>query len=124
MFGIRNTLKIGSLVFGASALLLLFLPKLFLDLLLLDSSLDSLVWSMQMIGITLVALAGNMWMNSKNTNDNQVRRVGIVMAVAANGLGALTLLIPASMGWFTYAYAAIGFLFGINYLICLLRKKI
>ena len=51
---IRTTLKAGSLVFGASALFLLVLPKTFLELLGLDTS-DVLVWSMRMIAITLVA---------------------------------------------------------------------
>lgn len=124
MFGIRKTLQLGALVFGASALLLLFLPEFFLQLLMLDASSLALVWAMRMIGITLVALAGNMWLNSKHKDDDSVRQVGIVMAIAANGLGTLTLFIPASMGWFTYAYAAVGFLFGINYVICLLREKI
>lgn len=124
MFGIRKTLQLGALVFGASALLLLFLPEFFLQLLMLDASSLALVWAMRMIGITLVALAGNMWLNSKHKDDDSVRQVGIVMAIAANGLGTLTLFIPASMGWFTYAYAAVGFLFGINYVVCLLREKI
>ena len=67
MFGIRKTLRLGASVFGLSALLLLFMPRLFLDLLNMASKNESLVWSMQMIGITLVALAGNMWVNSKNS---------------------------------------------------------
>jgi hypothetical protein len=123
MFGIRKTLQLGASVFGLSALLLLALPELFLDLLLLDSSSAALVWSMRMIGVTLVALAGNMWMNSKNSNDSQVKKVGLVMAIAATGLGVLTLLIPATYGWFTICYAAIGFAFGANYTHCLIRKK-
>ena len=123
MFGIRKTLQLGASVFGLSALLLLALPELFIDLLLLDSSSAALIWSMRMIGVTLVALAGNMWMNSKNSNDSQVKKVGLVMAIAATGLGVLTLLIPATYGWFTICYAAIGFAFGANYTLCLIRKK-
>jgi hypothetical protein len=123
MFGIRKTLQLGASVFGLSALLLLALPELFLALLLLDSSSAALVWSMRMIGVTLVALAGNMWMNSKSSSDSQVKKVGLVMAIAATGLGVLTLLIPATYGWFTICYAAIGFAFGANYTLCLIRKK-
>jgi hypothetical protein len=44
------------------------------------------------------------------------------MVVSAAGLGALTLLIPADFGWFTIAYAAIGFLFSLAYLTTFLRK--
>jgi hypothetical protein len=123
MFGIRKTLQLGASVFVLSALLLLALPELFLALLLLDSSSAALVWSMRMIGVTLVALAGNMWMNSKSSSDSQVKKVGLVMAIAATGLGVLTLLIPATYGWFTICYAAIGFAFGANYTLCLIRKK-
>jgi hypothetical protein len=124
MFGIRKTLRFGASVFGLSALLLLFMPKFFLDLLNMDSKNESLVWSMQMIGITLVALAGNMWVNSKNSDPSSIKRVGWVMAVCASALGVLTLLIPVSMGWFAIAYAVIGFAFGANYLACLLRAKL
>jgi hypothetical protein len=123
MFGIRTTLKFGAIVFGLSALLLLITPEFFLDLLLLDSTSAALVWSMLMIGITLVALAGNMWVNSTNPDDSSVRTVGMVMALAATALGALTMVIPAELGWFAYVYAAVGFTFGANYLLCLALKK-
>lgn len=123
MFGVRTTLKIGSVVFGLSALLLLLAPEFFLGLLLLDPASTASVWSMRMIGITLVALAGNMWMHSRNPSDASVRTVGIVMAIAATGLGVLTLLIPAPLGWFAVLYAAVGFAFGLNYTVCLLRQK-
>ena len=119
---LRKTLCAGTIVFGSSAILLVFLPSIFLDLLGLESS-DALDWSMRMIGVTLVALAGNMWVNSTNVSDNAVVRVGFVMAVSATGLGVLTLLIPAALGWFTYLYAAVGFGFGANYVVCLLRRK-
>lgn len=123
MFGIRSTLKLGSIVFGLSALLLVVAPESFLELLQLDSDSLPLVWAMRMIGVTLVALAGNMWVNSTNVSDSAVVRVGFVMAVSATGLGVLTLLIPAALGWFTYLYAAVGFGFGANYVVCLLRRK-
>jgi hypothetical protein len=123
MFGIRKTLQLGASVFGLSALLLIVLPEFFLSLLGLDSNSAALIWSMRMIGVTLVALAGNMWMNSKQTNDSHIKNVGLVMAIAATGLGVLTLLIPAPFGWFTICYAAIGFAFGANYTLCLIRKK-
>lgn len=123
MFGIRATLRIGAVVFGLSALLLLVLPGLFLDLLLLDGESAALQWSMRMIGLTLVALAGNMWIVSKSVNDAAVTTAGIVMAVVASGLGVLTLAIPAELGWFTVLYAAVGFAFGLNYAVCLVRQR-
>jgi len=118
---IRTTLKAGSLVFGASALFLLVLPKTFLELLGLDTS-DVLVWSMRMIAITLVALAGNMWNNAKNSSDHGVGNVAKVMCVSATGLGVLTLMIPGEITVFTYLYAAVGFGFGLIYLINILRR--
>ena len=118
---LRTTLKAGSIVFGASALFLLILPAAFLSLLGLEVN-DGMVWSMRMIGITLIALAGNMWNNSRNSSDAGVGQVAWVMCVSASALGVLTLLIPAQLTWFAYLYAAIGFGFGLSYLINIVRK--
>ncbi len=118
---IRTTIKVGSMVFGASALFLLIAPSLFLDLLGLDSN-EPMVWSMRMLAITLVALAGNMWNNSKNSSEHGVGNVAKVMCVSATGLGVLTLMIPGQFTWFRYFYAAVGFGFGLSYLINILRK--
>ena len=120
----RNILKLGSTIFGLSAILLLFLPGFFLELLGLDSEVQSLIWSMRMIGVTLVALAGNLWINSENADDAAIRRVGMVMSVSATALGVLTLLIPTSISLFTFAYAMVGFGFGSAYIVALLRNKI
>ena len=120
--GVKQTLKAGSAVFGASAIFLLIAPELFLDLLALDSN-DQMVWSMRMIAITLIALAGNMWQNSNlNNSALGLRFVARLMLFSATSLGVLTLLIPAKITIFTGAYAAIGFLFAISYLINLTRK--
>ena len=120
--GVKQTLKAGSAVFGASAIFLLIAPKLFLDLLNLESN-DQMVWSMRMIAITLIALAGNMWQNSKLSNNTLgLRYVALVMIFSATSLGLLTLLIPAKITIFTAVYAAIGFLFAISYLVNLTRK--
>ena len=117
----RTILKAGSSVFGLSAIFLIIFPRTFLDLLQLETS-DGMVWSMRMIGITLVALAGNMWNNSQQRNDQRVASVAKIMCLSAAGLGVLTLMIPAPLAWFTYLYAAIGFGFSLAYLIALLRK--
>jgi len=120
--GIKQTLKAGSAVFGASAIFLLITPNLFLNLLDLESN-NQMVWSMRMIGITLFALAGNMWQNSKITNNAAgLKYVGIVMVLAAAGLGFLTIFIPATLNPFTIGYAVIGFSFALVYLINLIKK--
>ena len=116
---LRTTLKAGAIVFGASALFLLVLPSIFLDLLALSNSAE-MIWSMRMIGITLIALAGNMWNNAGQVSDVRVGSVAKVMCVCAMALGVLTLLIPGEITWFSYLYAAVGFGFGLTYLKSLL----
>jgi O-antigen/teichoic acid export membrane protein len=118
---LRTILKLGSTVFGLSAVFLLIAPKTFLELLNLETT-DSLQWSMRMIAITLIALTGNMLSVSRFGSETSVVFSARVMVVSAAGLGALTLLIPAEFGWFTIAYAAIGFLFSLAYLSVFLRK--
>jgi len=118
---LRTILKLGSTVFGLSAVFLLIAPKTFLELLNLETT-DSLQWSMRMIAITLIALTGNMLSVSRFGSETSVVFSARVMVVSAAALGALTLLIPAEFGWFTIAYAAIGFLFSVAYLSAFLRK--
>lgn len=118
---LRTILKFGSTVFGVSALFLLIDPTTFLELLKLESS-ESLEWSMRMIAITLIALTGNMLSVSRFGSETSVVFSARFMVVSAAALGALTLLIPAEFGWFTIAYAAVGFLFSVAYLSALLRK--
>jgi len=119
--GIKQTLRAGSIVFGLSALFLLIAPDIFLDLLGITSN-PEMIWAMRMIGIILVALAGNMWQNSKLNNAASLGYVGRVMFVAAAGLGFLTIFIPAPLTPFAIVYAVIGFGFSISYLINLIRK--
>jgi hypothetical protein len=120
--GIKQTLKAGGVVFGASALFLLIAPGLFLELLDLESN-NQMVWSMRMIAITLLALAGNMWQNSKlNNNAAGLKFVGRVMFLAAASLGFLTIFIPTTLTPFAIGYAVIGFGFALFYLINLFKK--
>jgi O-antigen/teichoic acid export membrane protein len=118
---LRTILKLGSTIFGLSAVFLLIAPKTFLELLNLETT-DSLQWSMRMIAITLIALTGNMLSVSRFGSETSVVFSARVMVVSAAALGAVTLLIPAEFGWFTIAYAAIGFLFSLAYLSAFLRK--
>jgi hypothetical protein len=120
--GIKQTLKAGGAVFGASALFLLIAPELFLDLLDLESN-DQMVWSMRMIGITLFALAGNMWQNSRlNNNAAGLKFVARVMFLAAASLGFFTIFIPSTLTPFAIGYAIIGFGFAISYLVNLVKR--
>ena len=120
--GVKQTLKAGGAVFGASALFLLIAPELFLDLLDLESN-NQMVWSMRMIAVTLFALAGNMWQNSKlNNNAAALKFVARVMFIAAASLGFLTIFIPSTLTPFAIGYAIIGFGFAISYLVNLLKR--
>ena len=109
-------------MFGLSAAALIVFPGFFLELLGLQADLP-LMWSMVMIGITLVALTGNMAVVSFTASDGGVRMASIVMLFSAAGLGMITLLIPVAYTWFTLVYAAVGFGFALAYLVGLLRAR-
>jgi uncharacterized membrane protein len=111
----RLVLRAGSVVFGLSAIALVVAPKLFNELLGLVSTAD-LEWSMRMTGITLVALAGNMFSHSTRGTTESVRLAGFVMMGSAFALGVLTLLIGVPFTWFTIAYAIVGFGFSAAYM--------
>ena len=118
---LRRVLFTGATVFGFSAILLLISPSLFNELLGIRST-PELDWAMRMIGLTLVALAGNMYSVSLKGKDSTVLFSARVMAIAAAGLGVLTLLIPVeTLTWFDYAYAVVGFGFSFAYLVGLFR---
>ncbi len=123
IFKIRNILKTGAAVFGLSAALLIVLPAKFLELLSLDGQSEPLIWSMRMIGITLVALTGNMWINSLQVIDQNLQRTAVVMSISATSLGVVTLLIPADLNWFSISFAIVGFGFGAAYLVALVLKR-
>ena len=111
---LRNVLRAGATVFGFSAVALVATPTFFNELLGLTST-PELEWSMRMTGITLVALAGNMFSHSIKGSEASVLLAAKIMAVSAFALGVLTLLIPATFTWFTIAYAVVGFGFSAAY---------
>ena len=119
VMNLRKILRAGSIVFGLSAIALVFAPALFIQLLGLSST-SALEWSMRMTGVTLVALAGNMFSHSSRGSDAAVILASKVMAVGAAGLGVLTLVIPAAFNWFSICYAVIGFSFSVSYTMALL----
>lgn len=118
---LRAILVIGSIVFGVSAIWLILMPGWFNELLGLQTN-SSLEWAMRMIGITLVALAGNMYSVSTRGGQESVLLSGRVMLVCAFALGVLTLMIPTTLTWFGILYAAVGFTFSAGYLWAMLSK--
>jgi hypothetical protein len=123
MTGLRYVLRTGSAVFGLSAVALLVFPAFFLELLGLEAT-SGLVWSMVLMGVTLIALTGNMAVVSWSAHDRGVLVSSVVMAFAAAGLGIITLLIPVGYTWFSLSYAAVGFSFALAYVIGLLRVSL
>ena len=111
---LRLVLRTGSIVFGISALALILVPATFIGLLGLNST-PELEWAMRMIGITLVALAGNMFSVSSRGSEASVVFSGRVMLASAFALGVLTLLLPVQLNWFAIAYSAVGFGFSAAY---------
>lgn len=119
---VRIVLRTGALVFGISAFTLIALPGFFNELLGLEST-PELEWAMRMIGITLVALTGNMFSVSTRGSAESVLFSGRVMLISAFALGVFTLLIPANLNWFTIVYAMVGFGFSAAYAIALFSKS-
>ncbi len=118
---IRVVLRTGSIVFGLSAFALLLVPAVFNSWLGVTSTTE-LEWAMRMIGITLVALSGNMFSVSTRGRRGAVLLSGKVMLVAAFGLGVLTLMLPVQLNWFAIAYSLVGFGFSVAYALALFRK--
>jgi O-antigen/teichoic acid export membrane protein len=119
---VRLVLRAGSIVFGLSAIALITAPGSFNGLLGLNTTPD-LEWAMRMIGITLVALGGNMFSVSSRGSDEAVRFSGRVMLVSAFALGVVTLIVPAPLTWFGIAYAVVGFVFSAAYTVALFGSK-
>ena len=119
---LRGVLRLGALVFGLSAIALIAAPRIFTDLLGLAGNAD-LDWSMQMIGITLVALTGNMFVVSLSGSDRGVLWSARVMQLSAFALGVLTLLIPTGVNWFVITYGLVGFGFSAAYTVFLLQRN-
>jgi hypothetical protein len=120
---LRYTLRVGASVFGLSAIALILAPSFFLELLGIEET-PSLVWSMVLIGVTLVALTGNMAVVSFTASDRGVQAAAVVMMLASGGLGVTTLLIPVPLTWFSIIYALIGFGFSTVYVVGLTRASL
>jgi hypothetical protein len=84
---LRYTLRVGASVFGLSAIALILAPSFFLGLLGMEGT-PPLVWSMVLIGVTLVAFTGNMAVVSFAASDRGVQAASVVMMLAAGGLGS------------------------------------
>jgi hypothetical protein len=120
---LRYTLRVGASVFGLSAIALILVPSFFLELLGMEVT-PPLVWSMVLIGVTLVALTGNMAVVSFTATDRGAQAASVVMMLASGGLGVTTLLIPVPLTWFSIIYALISFGFSTVYVVGLTRASL
>jgi len=119
---LKRTLKAGSIVFGSSAIFLLIAPGVFLSLLSLSSNAQN-AWSMRMLGISVLALSGNMAVHALNSNTQALKSVSWLMCLSASALGVCTLCIPVHLTLFCLVYALVGFGFSFSYLFNLLVAK-
>ena len=97
-------------------------PGLFIAALGLHDGGGGLAWAMRMLGVTVFALAGNMFQHSKNALGGSLQVVSWLMCFSAGALGLLTLLIPTRITPFCALYAAVGFGFSLAYLFNLLVR--
>jgi len=119
---LRLTLQTGASVFGLSAVLLVVLPSLFLELLGISANAE-LDWSMRMIGITLVALAGQMFIVGRFLEDRYVKYSARVMQFSAGALAILTALVPGGLTWFGWLYLLVGAGFSLTYTFLLAKVR-
>lgn len=117
---IRGILGAGSIVFLVSSALLIVLPTYFGELLGLTTS-ETSDWALRMMGATLLALSGQMWL-VRSAPDITVRRSAAVMIVAGGAMTLFTVIMPADWTIARFAYLGIGLGFLTAYLVALIRR--
>ena len=117
---IRGILGAGSLVFLISSVVLIILPTYFGDLLGLTTS-ETSDWALRMMGATLLALSGQMWL-VRSSPEITIRRSAAVMIVAGGAMTLFTVLMPAGWTIARFAYLGIGLGFLTAYLVALIRR--
>lgn len=117
---IRGILGAGSIVFLVSSALLIVLPTYFGELLGLTTS-ETSDWALRMMGATLLALSGQMWL-VRSAPDITVRRSAAVMIVAGGAMTLFTVIIPADWTIARFAYLGVGLGFLTAYLVALIRR--
>ena len=117
---IRGILGAGSVVFLVSSALLIVLPTYFGELLGLTTT-ESSNWALRMMGATLLALSGQMWL-VRSAPEITVRRSAAVMIVSGGAMTVLTVIMPADWTIARFAYLGIGLGFLCAYLVALIRR--
>jgi hypothetical protein len=117
---IRGILGAGSVVFLVSSAVLIVLPTYFGELLGLTTS-ETSDWALRMMGATLLALSGQMWL-VRSAPQLTVRRSAAVMIVAGGAMTVFTVIMPADWTIARFAYLGIGLGFLTAYLVALIRR--
>jgi hypothetical protein len=117
---IRGILGAGSVVFLVSSAVLIVLPTYFGELLGLTTS-ETSDWALRMMGATLLALSGQMWL-VRSAPEITVRRSAAVMIVAGGAMTVFTVIMPADWTIVRFAYLGIGLGFLTAYLVALIRR--
>lgn len=117
---IRGILGAGSVVFLVSSAVLIVLPTYFGELLGLTTS-ETSDWALRMMGATLLALSGQMWL-VRSAPEITIRRSAAVMIVAGGAMTVFTVIMPADWTIARFAYLGIGLGFLTAYLVALIRR--
>lgn len=118
---IRLVLSVGSAFFLVAGALLFLLPDSFSTWIGLAPS-DEVAWAMRMLGVTLLALAGLMWL-VRRAKDHPVLGAGAVMMVASALLTALTVTLPGEWTPLRWALLGAGAVFALAYLALLMASR-
>ena len=118
---IRGILGAGSVVFLVSSAVLIVLPTYFGELLGLTTS-ETSDWALRMMGATLLALSGQMWL-VRSAPEITIRRSAAVMIVAGGAMTVFTVIMPADWTIARFAYLGIGLGFLTAYLVALIRRR-
>lgn len=124
---IALVLRIGAVVFALSAAALLFNPRYFLDFIGVTSqtnpSTQEIVWSMRMIGLTLVIVSIMMPVVAAFAPERVLRQVAVVMVPTCIGLSILSAFAPGEWVAGRVVYVVIGVGFALAYLFALQGRR-
>ena len=118
---IRVVLAVGASFFVVAGLLLFALPESFTSWIGLEPSAE-VAWAMRMLGVTLLTLAGLMWL-VRRAKDHPVLGAGAVMMVASALLTGLTLTLPGDWTPLRWALLGAGAVFALAYLALLVASR-
>jgi hypothetical protein len=118
---IRMILSVGSSFFLIAGALLFVVPDSFAAWIGLEAS-DAVAWTLRMLGVVLMALAGQMWL-VRRARDHPVLGAGAVMMVASILLTALTITLPGEWTPLRWALLGAGAVFALAYLGLLMASR-